>query len=244
MRGWRWLIEGFSLFLRAPFIWIVFTLILFLTVELAARVPALGALLLLFYPLFLAGMMLACADLESGRSLDFARLSAALRRNPARLTTIGGVYLVGQLLIMWAMVLIGGEQMHLLAAGQVDQADPEALVAAFGAIMSALLAGMALSIPLLMAVWFSPLLVVFEDLPALSAIRLSTRACWTNTLPFLVFGSAAIVVIIFAMLPFGMTNPQFNPGIWIATPLLLPSIYVSYRDIFARRELPPGADTP
>lgn len=242
MRGWQWLIEGFRLFLRAPLIWIIFTLILFVTVELAARAPALGALLLLFYPLFLAGLMLACADLEQGRTLDFVRLSAALRRNPARLTTIGGVYLVGQLLIMWAMVLIGGEQMDLLAAGQVEQADPEALVAAFGAIMSALLAGMALSIPLLMAVWFSPLLVVFEDLPAMAAIRLSIRACWVNTLPFLVFGLIAIGIIIVAILPFGMANPQFNPGIWIATPFLLPSIYASYRDIFAQRDAPTGED--
>lgn len=237
-RGWHWLIEGFSLLRRAPLIWIAFTLFLFLGVELAARLPVLGVLLLLFYPLALAGLMLACADLEQGRAIEFARVFAVLRENPSRLTTIGGVYLVGQLLIMWVMVLIGGDQMHLVANGQIDKTNAQALAAALGTIMRALLAGLLLSLPLLMAVWFSPLLVVFEKLPSLKAMRLSMQACWMNRTPFLVYGLLALGIVILVMLPFGTANPQSNPGLWFATPLLLPSIYTSYRDVYGTRERP------
>ena len=231
-RGWRWLVEGFGLFRRSPLIWIVFAMILFLAAELVARVPVLGAVLLLFYPVILAGLMVGCADLARGGELEIGHLFAGLRRNPVHLTTIGGVYLVGQMIIMWTMTLIGGEQMQLVAAGRMDQADPEALAAALGAIMQALMVGAALSVPLLMAMWFSPLLVIFDKVTPLRALKLSMQACWKNMTPFLVYGAAALGIMIGLMLPFGMANPQANPGIWIALPLLLPSLYASYRDVF------------
>jgi uncharacterized membrane protein len=245
-RGWHWLVEGFGLFRRSPLIWIVFTMILFLAAELVARVPVLGVVLLLFYPVILAGLMVGCADLERGEPLEIGHLFAGLRRNPVHLTTIGGVYLVGQMVIMWVMSLIGGEQMQLVAAGMMEQADPEALAAALGAIMQALLIGAVLSVPLLMAMWFSPLLVVFDKLAPLPALKLSMQACWKNMTPFLVYGVVALALMIALMLPFGMANPQANPGIWIALPVLLPSLYASYRDVFGAAAgeppAPPAAD--
>jgi hypothetical protein len=99
-------------------------------------------------------------------------------------------------------------------------------------IMAALIAGTLLSIPLLMAVWFAPLLAVFDTRPALLAMRLSFIACWRNLLPFLAYWTLLIGVIMLAMIPFGIVHPQQNPGAWIALPFLLPSIYVSYRDVF------------
>lgn len=240
-RGWRWLVEGFTLFLRSPLIWGAYTLILFLVVEVVARLPMLGAVLLLFYPVILAGLMLGCAELERGGELEISHLIAGLRKNPVHLTTIGGVYLVGQIIIMWAMFMVGGEQMQLVTAGKIDEADPLALAAAFGSIMSALLAGTALSIPLLMAIWFSPLLVVFESVPPLKAMKLSMLACWKNMAAFLVYGTIALAVVIVAMLPFGTLTPQSNLGIWIVTPLLMPSVYASYRDIFASVAMPTAA---
>ena len=47
-----------------------------------------------------------------------------------------------------------------------------------------------------MLIWFAPLLVVFNGLPPLEAMKLSFAACLKNMLPFLVYGvgdSGAVV---------------------------------------------------
>ena len=94
------------------------------------------------------------------------------RSNPAPLITIGGIYLVGQVLILGVFMLVGGDVlMGLLLEG--NGVDENELKSVSGDMLSASLVALTLSIPLLMAVWFAPLLVIFKDMPPLEAMRLS-----------------------------------------------------------------------
>ena len=56
------------------------------------------------------------------------------------------------------------------------------------AILLMVLVVMALSIPLAMAIWFAPALVVFHDLQPLDAMKQSFAGCLKNIVPFLVYG--------------------------------------------------------
>lgn len=231
-QGWHWIVRGFAIFRASPLMWFAFVLILFLLVQVVTYVPLFGAVLMLLYPVLIAGLMTGCQDLENGRPLQIGHLVAGFRRDPVQLATIGAIYLIGQIATMWLMVAIGGRELLFLLEGQPEQLDPELVASAFGKLMLALLVGTLVSLPLLMAVWFSPLVVAFERLRALPAMKASIVACWKNMLPLFIYGLVLLALMVVAMLPFGLASGQANPGIWFVMPFVLPSIYVSYRDIF------------
>jgi len=225
--GWQWIANGFALFRKNPLIWIVLCIILLLFAVAMAAIPMLGQFVFtLLSPVLLAGLMVGCKALEQGEELEIAHLFAGFQKNPTPLVTIGGVYLVGQVLIIGVAMLIGGSVMLDLLMGN-KEFNPATLISMMSSIMLALLVAMALSIPLMMATWFAPLLVIFDDMPALVAMRLSFFACLKNFMPFLVYGIMLLVLLVVAMIPFGL-------GLFILVPTLFASIYVSYKDIFAR----------
>lgn len=225
--GWQWIADGFTLFRKNPLIWIVLCIILLLFAVAMAAIPMLGQFVFtLLSPVLLAGLMTGCKALEQGEELEIAHLFAGFQKNPTPLITIGGVYLVGQVLIIGVAMLIGGSVMlDLLMGGK--EFDRALLMSMMGSIMFAMLVAMALSIPLMMATWFAPLLVIFDDMPALAAMRLSFFACLKNFMPFLVYGIMLLVLAVVAAIPFGL-------GFLVLVPTLFASIYASYKNIFAR----------
>jgi uncharacterized membrane protein len=54
---------------------------------------------------------------------------------------------------------------------------------------------------------------------------MSFAACWKNALAFLVYGLVAFGLALLAMLTLGL-------GFIVFAPVMMASIYVSYRDIF------------
>jgi uncharacterized membrane protein len=92
-------------------------------------------------------------------------------------------------------------------------------------ILLALLVGMALLVPLLMALWFAPALVYFHNEPPLDALKTSFFACLKNWLPFLVYGFVMLVLVVIAAIPFML-------GFLVLGPLALISVYTSYRALF------------
>ncbi len=233
--GWDWFKGGFDLFRKAPLIWIVFTIVLLVMAMALSMVPLVGHLLFYFVsPLFVAGLMLGCRDLEAGKDLEIAHLFAGFQKDAAQLVTVGGVYLVGQVLVFGAMVTVGGGVVAVLLREGAGGLDPTLLMEAAGGLLAAALVGMALSVPLLMAVWFAPQLVVLDGVPALAALRLSFSACLRNMLPFLLYGLVVLVAALVAAVPFGL-------GYLVLVPVLIASAYVSYRDLFP---LPGSVPTP
>ena len=230
--GLKWLMQGFVLLRRSFYMWVLFVLLLWGLVFVAARVPYTGLLLALLTPVFLGGLMIGCRAQEQGADLEIAHFFAGFRTHTLNLLTLGGFYLIGNVVIAWTMYAIGGSAIQQIVAGQAQNVDPAILMDAIGPAMTALLVGMALSVPLSMAIWFAPLLVVFRDEKPGQALRASFRACLKNMSAFLVYGLVILVPLILLMAPFDLSNMERNPGLWVAALLMLPSIYTSYRDIF------------
>ena len=233
--GWIWIKEGFVLFRRSPANWLAIVMLLFAATKLLAFVSLLGIVIVLLMPIFIAGLMEGCRALERGEPLQIAHLACGFRRNAAQLVTIGGVSLVGNLAVMMLVMTLGGDSMSTLAkaVSQGDRAagaSPE-VQAASSSLASALLLGMLVSLPLLMALWYSPLLVYFRDLTAIDALKSSLIACARNAPALFVYG---IVVLggMFLTMPFAMALRQYDLALWLLAPVLLPSLYVSYKDIY------------
>ena len=229
-QGLQWIMSGFYLFRQSPAAWIivVFTMVLIATT--LALVPLLGTFLFtLISPVFLAGIMQGCRNQEQGQRMALAHLFIAFKKQAIPLITIGGTYLIGQVLIIGIARLIGGsEASDLLLYGK--RVDDSQIMYVADNLLSALLAVVTLSIPLMMAVWFSPMLVFFHNVPPIPAMQKSFFACLMNFIPFQVYGIVLIILTIIAAVPWGL-------GLVILVPTIFASIYVSYKDIFLAEPL-------
>ncbi|SET57516.1 hypothetical protein SAMN05216326_13822 [Nitrosomonas marina] len=228
--GWYWIANGFHMFRKAPMIWVLVCFTLLLIAMTLALIPVLGQFIFtLVSPVFLAGIMIGCREQEQGRQLEIVHLFIAFKTNVVSLVTVGGIYLIGQVLIIGLVMMIGGSQMTdmLLYGKRVDENE---LITVMDDMLTASLVALLFSIPLMMAAWFSPLLVVFHNLQPIPAMKNSFFACLKNIIPFQLYGILLIIFSIFALMPYGV-------GLVILIPTIFASIYVSYKNIFLGEEV-------
>jgi len=138
--------------------------------------------------------------------------------------TVGGVYLVGLIAIIGIIIVTAGGSMPtgaLIGKG----ADPAALAQAARGLSLGVMIGFAIYIPLIMAVWFAPLLVAFHGMGALEAMKLSFAACSRNFTAFTLYGLVVMVLWTLASIPLLL-------GLLVVLPIVLCSIYVSYKEVF------------
>jgi hypothetical protein len=220
--GWNWIVAGWDLFKRQPGMWIgliVLALVIFIA---AALIPIAGGLLTtLFGPVFAAGVMIGCKALDEGGGLELGHLFAGFRSRTGTLIGVGAVYLAATVAIVVAVGVIMGVGMFTLMGG----ANPEEIAQMGLTVVLAVLVMTALLLPVVMAVWFAPALVVFHDQGVLEAMKASFFGCLKNILPFLVYGIVLFAYSILASLPLML-------GWLVLLPVIVASIYTSYRDIY------------
>ena len=232
-RGWQWIVDGFGLFRKYPLMWIALTVVLVLIWMVSFIIPLVGPLLFnLLSPVLFAGLMIGCKAVENGEELELPHLFAGFRKNPTALVTIGGVYLVGTIVVVGVIFMTAGGSM-LPAVLDKSLGDVQEVAAAMRSMALALTVGFALYLPLLMLIWFAPLLVVFHDLTPLEAMKQSFFACLSNWLAFLVYGVIILVLWFIASIPLFL-------GLVVLLPVLICSLYASYKDIFVAAETKPA----
>jgi hypothetical protein len=233
--GWRWITAGMQLFRRNPAQWMLMIGALFVASRLLFMIPLAPLLAILVAPHLLAGLAHGAQALEQGKPLRSGYLMSGFLRNAAPLATIGGVSLIGQVMVFMVIVLVGGDAFSgiskTIAAGAASPEGMRAMQAAAPRMMLAMLAGFTVSLPLMMATWYAPLLVFFDGLKPAAALYLSLLACIKNVLPLLVYG-IVLMIPLFVFTRIGLVLGQFDLGLWLLAPLIVPSIYASYRDLF------------
>lgn len=220
--GWQWIVDGWRLFKKQPGLWIGIAVAVFLIAALMSAVPLVGGLVnALLLTVLGGGVMLGCRALDAGGELGFGHLFAGFQRNTGHLILVGVFTAVATAVVMIVFGLIaGGSVMMAMMHGNVA-----AIMTAGAAVMLALLVALALSVPIAMAMWFAPALVVFRNMAPVDALKASFTACLKNIVPFTVYGFAAIVLSAIAAIPFGL-------GFLVLGPVFMASVYTGYRDIF------------
>ncbi|GBG14192.1 uncharacterized protein NMK_1756 [Novimethylophilus kurashikiensis] len=224
--GWQWIRGGFDLFRMNPVIWITLFFVYLLLGMVLSLVPPVGPIILnLLAPVFMAGFMLGCQALESGEELEINHLFAGFKQNTSQLITVGGLYLVGIIVVAGLVFVTTGGT--VMSEGLHDMANQHETPEASGGMLLAALLALALLIPLVMAYWFAPTLVIFHGMSAVEAMKLSFNACLNNLGAFTLYGLISMVLFILAAIPLGL-------GLLVMIPTLTASLYVSYKDIFAQ----------
>jgi len=220
-QGWAWLASAFGFFRKNPWVWIFITIIAFVLVIVVSVLPLIGWLInTLLMPVYLGGLMLGCKALENDGDFGVGQLFAGFRSNTGRLMAIGAMSLAGWMIIMIPLFFIMGSSMFGLMSG-----DPAAIAAAGPSVAIGMLVTVALSVPLYMALWYAPCLVIFNEVQPVQALGQSFRASLKNIVPFLLYGVLLFVFFILAAIPLGL-------GFLVLIPVLIASVYTSYRDVF------------
>jgi len=224
--GWLWIKQGYWLLKKNPILWVTLAVIGVVGLLGISTIPVIGdPLATLLFPILLAGYMFGCRALEHDEELELSHLLAGFHNNTAQLVTLGGISLISQMLILGVMMLTGGATLvSILMSGQpVD--NPEVLAQAAAGAGIALMLGMALFSMLLMAMQFAPMLIIFDKMSPIDALKASLSACLRNILPLSLYGVMMLLFMMIASMPMML-------GWLVLLPVMLSSMYAIYRDLF------------
>lgn len=223
-RGWEWIAEGFALFKKQPGTWILILIVLIVCSVVISLVPIIGTLAnLLLMQVFMGGVMLGCRALDNGESFEVGHVFAGFKQNTSDLVVLGVLALVGWIIaFIPAILIMGGGAFMAMMRGGGHMANFGALGLTF---LLAMLVALALALPVYMALWFAPSLIVFNNLKPVDAMKASFLACLKNLVPFLLYGIILLVLCMVAAIPLGL-------GFLVLGPVAIASIYAGYRDIF------------
>lgn len=230
-RGASWWGEAWRLFLPAIGVWLLIVVIMVVVHIVLAFIPMVGSLASsVLFPVFVGGLMLGCRAVDRGEPLTVNHLFAGFGARAGQLLVVGVIYTAIAVAIVLAVagVLIMAFGAAVLA--QLFQLqDPASVAAALGGMLLAFLVGtlllLALSLPLLMAVWFAPALVVLRGIEPWAAMKASFSGCLGNVVPFLIYGLIGIGLAVVASIPLML-------GWLVLGPVTIASVYTSYCDIY------------
>jgi len=161
-QGWTWIADGFALFKKAPGIWIALAVVLIVIQLVLGLIPFVGAIAtVLLLPALTGGLMLGCEALQRGDSLEVSHLFAGFKEHTGNLIALGAFNIVALIIVLIPVFVIVG----VGAVVGMMKGDATGAVALGGSFMLALLVFLSLIIPVAMALWFAPALVVLRGLP-------------------------------------------------------------------------------
>jgi hypothetical protein len=200
--AWRWIVQGWRLFRRQTFNWIMVALLFGGVVMILNLLPKIGSVIAaMLTPALLAGLLLAARDVESGARLIPPQLFRSFR-NPRHLQQL--------LVVGFLPLLIGGTNWLLHFAGVSSNA---VSIMTMGLSLVAMLAGL----------YAVPLIVLREE-SAGAALAGSLKLCATNPFAVAVFMALSLILGLLAALPFGL-------GLLVLIPVLACSIYESFEQL-------------
>lgn len=212
-RGIDWIVEGFNLFMKKPGEWVIAGLGLFVIDFLLSYIPMIGNALATICALVAVGALLrAC------RALDEQQDPIAAARQAAAITPLWILGLIAAGLVLATALLV---ELVLMVLYTVFLIDPD--FRSMFSIPSIL--PMLLTVPLIMALWMAPGLVVLKGTHPVEAVRLSLVAAMKNLSPFLVFYVVSAIACFLGALVMGV-------GLIVVYPLLICAAYIAYKDIF------------
>lgn len=253
--GVSWLRQAFAMLWAHRVRWLVLLLIYYALLVAIKAVPYVGAFVApMLKPVLEVGFLAAAWSQERGGLPRIRLLFAGFRANLRALLALGIVFVVGMTIAVLATALVDDGRLLEVVSGAatLDEA-----VLANANVEAAMLFGALCALPVLLALWFAPALVVFQDCDVPRALATSLRAATANWRPIAMW--ALLLFLYVGVLPtfvaaiIAALAPE-DVAYIVAAVVLLPylalliatvniSAYVSYRDVFHPDERLTRVDT-
>ena len=214
--GMTWIADGFRLFKQDMGAWIITMIVGFLVALVFNLIPIVGSIvsMLLTY-IWVGGLMLGCQAAYEGRPFELKYLFAGFSYQAGRLIGLSVIMSVVSLVVMF--MIMGPVYIDILSGNPPLEPTPKYWLS--------MLVGMALMIPVMMAVWFAPALIVLQNMPVVDAMKASFMGCYKNIMPFLVYGIVSLLLYILGSIPLLL-------GLLVVVPVMFASMYMAYRSVY------------
>jgi hypothetical protein len=246
-QGFNWIRESFALFRQSPGKWLLLALtyvVFYIMMPALQILPLVLKILIgLSWPLFLVVAIAIFRDADLDRETELGDIIKGIKPHANKLLALGGLCLIYGMIVSY----FTQDDMQALAAMADIKAVPEA-EASMTHNLGFMLKLALLLLPMLMATWFSPMLIAFNGYTLAKAIKSSIAGCLQF---WLELGAAWLILTVFMALAMmliglliGLIAAISQPlglsliavlllgGLFVATALMLAFQYVSYRDIF------------
>ena len=234
--GVEWWTHAWRLFTAAPGVWLAITIVYIAILFALSVIPLLGQFAVsLLHPVLAGGIVLGCREQDRGGTLKVSHLFAGFGPKLSPLVILSLLYFAGWLVIGVVAVglvltVIGGGALAAIASGDAMQTGYVLLTTMSMGALVVLLVCALLIVPLLMAFWFAPPLIVLRNDEPVAAMVTSFRACLANMMPFLVYGILGVAFVVIACIPLLL-------GLLVLIPVAAATVYTSYKDIFGTAAL-------
>jgi hypothetical protein len=243
-RGALWLKQAYAMLSAHRVAWLVLLLLYYGVFGLVELIPQIGHhIAFVLKPVFEVGFLAAAWAQERGEAPRPRHLFQGFHSNLWVLLPLGLILVAGISLAVLATALVDGGAFLDLLYGKTAPDDPNL---ATGRIQLAMLFGALCSLPVLLALWFAPALVVFQDCSTLQAVSVSFKAAVANWRPIALYGllvffyggvvPGTVVTLIGALLPKYFALLIVMPYLFLFVATLHVADYVCYRDLFHSKE--------
>jgi len=247
-QGSAWLRRAFAMFRQYRLQWVLLFCGYLAVLFAVNLIPAVGPLVVFaLKPVLAVGLLAAAWSQERGGAPAMSQLFHGFRSNVLALLSIGAFFVLGMALVIQASAIVDGGKLRDFVAGLTPVTEEQAREAFANTQMQlAMLFSAVLALPVLLATWWAPALVVFHDVGAAKALATSLRASLANWRALATY--TVIVFFFYAMLPMmvltllALLLPAALmqvlvflvalPYSIVLTVTLHISDYVSYRDVF------------
>jgi hypothetical protein len=234
--GYTWIRQGIWLFKQNPLGFLMLVFMYVFAAQLAVIIPVIGVFaVLLLTPTLSVGFMTACRQAIQKERIKPSVYIAALKSSPIvrkRILQLGLVYAAMIVLLSFILSLLVDFELLLPLMTSDKPITPEAL----RQIYLVLFFGAMLYVPVAMLMWFSPVLVAWEDMSVPQALFSSALACWSNKAAFFLYLSIWSAILIAIPLTIGMIFDAINLGqvaSYIIAPISMAGLTVMHCSFYA-----------
>ncbi|MBU3546056.1 BPSS1780 family membrane protein [Polynucleobacter sp. MWH-Jannik1A5] len=210
--GYTWIRQGIWLFKQNPLGFLMLVFMYVFAAQLAVIIPVIGVFaVLLLTPTLSVGFMTACRQAIQKERIKPSVYIVALKSGQMirkRILQLGLVYAAMIVLLSFILSLLVDFELLLPLMTTDKPITPEAL----RQVYLVLFFGAMLYVPVAMLMWFSPVLVAWEDMSVPQALFSSALACWSNKAAFFLYLSIWSAILIAIPLTIGMIFDAINLG--------------------------------
>ena len=234
--GYTWIRQGIWLFKQNPLGFLMLVFMYVFAAQLAVIIPVIGVFaVLLLTPTLSVGFMTACRQAIQKERIKPSVYITALKSSPIvrkRILQLGLVYAAMIELLSHILSLLVDFELLLPIMTSDKPITPEAI----RQIYLVLFFGAMLYVPVAMLMWFSPVLVAWEDMSVPQALFSSALACWSNKAAFFLYLSIWSAILIAIPLTIGMIFDAINLGqvaSYIIAPISMAGLTVMHCSFYA-----------
>ncbi len=200
-QGWRWFADAFGLFKLNAGMWIGMFIVYMIIMIVGSMIPFANMLIGFIAPVFTAGFMMACYKADTQGSAEFADLFAGFKQQFGALIRLGLLYILFSVIILVILgviiyIMAGSDILAAFGSMVSSTSTPEDIQTVLPVLLIVTLIGMLFWMPLIMAIWFAPALIILNEQGPWDAMVLSLKGSLKNVLPFLLYG---IVFMVFGI---------------------------------------------